>query len=335
MTDHLHNPVLTGHDEAIRQVTEAFKAGRMHHAWLIAGIEGIGKATLAYHIAHHVLSGGQNPIGKIDARHPAAKLIMAGAHPDLLVVRRTENDKGDVRDGIIAEDARKIAPFLHMTSAHDGWRIVIIDEAHTLNRTSQNTILKILEEPPPRALILMTATSAGAMLPTIRSRCRVLPLAPLDDGAMHAVLERLAPEIEGDELQRLIELTGGSAGFALTIARSESLPLYGELLEMLGAMPALDVPRLHKLADRVGRKAEAESFGVLTTLLTDCLRRAARARAMGQGSGETPLPRDLPLDRTLRLWDETRATFALAENANLDRKLAFIKAMSDIRRAVA
>ncbi|HUY68625.1 MAG TPA: hypothetical protein VMV79_04930, partial [Alphaproteobacteria bacterium] len=121
----------------------------------------------------------------------------------------------------------------------------------------------------------------------------------------------------------------------LTIARSESLPLYGELLEMLGAMPALDVPRLHKLADRVGRKAEAESFGVLTTLLTDCLRRAARARAMGQGSGETPLPRDLPLDRTLRLWDETRATFALAENANLDRKLAFIKAMSDIRRAVA
>src|ERR1700749_3323036 len=102
-----HNPILTGHDEAMRQVQDAFAAGRMHHAWLITGIEGIGKATLAWHIAHHVLSKGENPLGKIDAKHPSAKLIHAEAHPDMLVIRRALNDKGDMRDVIVVEDALK------------------------------------------------------------------------------------------------------------------------------------------------------------------------------------------------------------------------------------
>jgi DNA polymerase-3 subunit delta' len=330
------NPVLTGHEEGIRQVTVAFTGSRMPHAWLLTGIEGIGKATLAYHIATHVLSGGQIPIGKIDTKHPAAKLVMAEAHPDLLVVRRTANDKGDLRETIAVDEARKIGGFLHMTAAHNGWRVVIIDEAHTLNRAGQNAILKILEEPPPSALIVMTATSPGMLLPTIRSRCRHLSLAPLNDIEMVTILTRFASELGDGELKYLITLAGGSAGFALKAIRAEALPLYEEMLAILGSLPDLEVARVHKLADRIGRKADAESFDVVVTLLVELLRRAARARATGEkGSTDMGALKGMPLDRALRIWDHTRATFALADQSNLDKKLAFIKAVSDIRQAVA
>jgi len=332
--DPAHNPILIGHDEALRQVTEAFAGQRMHHAWLITGIEGIGKATLAWHIAHHVLSNGANPLGNINEKNPTAKLILAGAHPDMLVVRRAANDKGDLRDVIVVDDALKLASFLHKTATHGGWRVAIIDEAHALNRHGQNAILKILEEPPEQALILMTATSPGALLPTIRSRCRLLNLEPLDDAATRAILGRFAPEVAGDDLQRLIKLAGGSAGFALKVIRTGALPLYEELLDVLGAMPKLDIARLHKLADKIGRKADAESFDVVTTLLTDVLRHGARTQAIGQGGDAAPLP-PMPLDRALRLWDKTRATFAMADGANLDKKLAFVNAVTEIRKAVA
>lgn len=332
--DPAHNPILIGHDEALRQVKEAFAGGRMHHAWLISGIEGIGKATLAWHIAHHVLSNGENPLGNINGKLPAAKLILAGAHPDMLMVRRQANDKGDLRDSIVVEDALKIAAFLHKTATHNGWRVVLIDEAHALNRFGQNAILKILEEPPARALIVMTATSPGALLPTIRSRCRLLPLEPLGEGSLKAILARFEPEIAGEELATLIALAGGSAGFALKVVRTETLPLYAELHELLGALPQLDIARLHKLADRIGRKADAESFDVISGLLTELLRRAVHARAAGEQGTGIPLP-PMPLDQAMQLWDKTRATFALADSANLDKKLAFVNAISDIRRTAA
>src|SRR6202012_2519978 len=201
ISDPAHNPILIGHDEALRQVTEAFAGSRMHHAWLITGIPGIGKATLAWHIAHHVLSNGANKLGAFNEKLPVAKLILASAHPDMLVVERAFNDKGDRRDVIVREDAMKLATFLHKTATPGGWRVAIIDEAHALNRFGQNAILKILEEPPGQTLILMTATSPGGLLPTIRSRCRLLSLEPLNDAAMTSILSRFAPDLAGDELQ--------------------------------------------------------------------------------------------------------------------------------------
>jgi len=176
---------LIGHDEALRQAAEAFASGRMHHAWLIAGIEGIGKMTLATHIAHHVLSNGAGKPGVVNAQDRIAKLMASEAHPDMLVIRRATDDKtGEMRKVIVVEDALKLGAFLRMTATHGGWRVVIVDEAHALNRNAQNAILKILEEPPSQALILMTATTPGALLPTIRSRCRIVQLAPLDEAHM-------------------------------------------------------------------------------------------------------------------------------------------------------
>jgi DNA polymerase-3 subunit delta' len=318
---------LVGHEDALRQVAEAFASGRMHHAWLLVGIEGIGKTSLAWHIANHVLSNGQNPIGKYNPQNRVTKLIQAEAHPDMLVVRRAIDEKtGELRNVIVVDDALKVASFLRKTSTHGGWRVVIIDEAHMMNRNGENAILKILEEPPAHALILITATTPGALLPTIRSRCRVLQLSPLDAAHMKVILSRSAPNLSSEEIDRLIGISGGSAGFALKIARTESLPLYEELESLLNALPALDVPRLHKLADQISRKADAESFEVVRTLLLDRVREAALSSA--QNGADHAL-----VERCLQVLDKISVLFTTADRANLDRKLAFIRAIGDIRDA--
>ena len=323
------NPTLIGHDQAVRQVTEAFLSSRMHHAWLITGIEGIGKTTFAYHIANHVLSASSNKIGQLDLNHRVAKLIMAEAHPDMLVVKRATDDKtGELKNVIVVDDALKIASFLHKTSTHGGWRVVIIDEAHTLNRHGQNAILKILEEPPARVLILITATTPGVLLPTIRSRCRVLSLTSLDDAQMKTILTRTNPELLAKDIDRLVGFSGGSIGFALKIVRTETLPLYEELLNLISEKPKLDLTRLHKLADQIGRKADAESFDVIRALLLDYLRMSAKDEAMRGSPGRGA-------DWKAELWDKVRTTFETADVSNLDRKLAFINAVSAIQKAAA
>lgn len=317
---------LIGHDAAMREIQAAFLSGRMHHAWLLCGIEGIGKATLAKHIAQFVLANGAGELGRTDPSHRAAKLVIAETHPDLLIVRRPRDEKtGEVRNIIPVDEALKIAMFLHKTATFGGWRVVIIDEAHTLNRNGQNAILKIIEEPPTRTLILLTVTTPGIMLPTIRSRCRVLQLAPLDAPHMQQILHHAALQMSVSDRETLIDLSGGSIGFALKILRSETLPLYREMLAILDGLPQLDMARLHKMADQIARKADAESFDVLTALLVEHLRRVAHEQAI-QADGR--------VDTALAMWDNTRQAFDTADHANLDRKLAFINVVTDLRAAM-
>lgn len=321
------NPVLIGHDEALSQVAAAFTSGRMPHAWLITGIEGVGKATLAWHVAHHVLSGGQNPAGQLDMNHPVARLVAGEAHPDLFVVRRPFDEKtGRFRDSIPVEEVRKMAPFLSMTATHGGWRVILLEEAHALNRHGQNAILKVVEEPPANCLILLTATAPGALLPTIRSRCRVLPLQPLEDRPLAAILARCELDLPPDETQRLIRLAGGSAGFALRIAETEALPLFDELTSLLNDAATPDMIKVHALADRIGRKAETDRFTVIAQLLIEALRRNASDMAR---SGEAP-----DLSRALQTWERVRQTFVMAVESSLDKKLAFVQVMGNIQQSL-
>ncbi len=324
MIEQTHLPFV-GHADALREFRESFRSGRMPHAWLIAGIEGIGKAALAKHIAQYVLTNGESELGKPDPGRRAAKLVEAETHPDLLIIRRMADEKtGLMRDTIPVEVVRKIPVFLHKTSGEGGWRVVIVDEAHALNRNGQNAILKIIEEPPPRTLILLTVTTPGVLLPTIRSRARALELSPLRPAEMKELLQTIAPEAAPQEVDAVIDLSGGSIGFALKILRTETLPLYREMLGILDAMPQMDIARVHKLADQIARKADAESFDVIKSLLLERLREGVMAEADKNGN-----PRN-----TLELLDKTRSTFAAAEFANLDRKLAFVNAMSDIRAGI-
>ncbi|MDP9126919.1 MAG: DNA polymerase III subunit delta' [Pseudomonadota bacterium] len=322
-----HNLSLIGHEAAFQQAVDAIASGRLHHAWLLTGIEGIGKATLARQIATHVLIGGDGAVRPSATSGRAERLIAADSHPDLLTLRRATDDKtGETRKVIVVDEALKVGAFLRRTATHGGWRVVVVDEADALNRHAQNAVLKILEEPPARALILMTATRPGALLPTIRSRCRVLQLSPLTDAQIKVILARSAEALATDMVDNLTTLSGGSAGFALKILRSEVLPLYAELVAVIEAPASLDVARLHKLADQISRKADAESYETLTILLLDRLQKVVRAFAL-DGRDQ------VHVDRKVQLWVRVRDLFALAEGANLDRKLAFVNAVMDIRNA--
>lgn len=327
---------LIGHDQAVADIHAVFDSGRMPHAWLITGMEGIGKTTLAYHMAHLILSGGASRIGKVNAQDTSARLIMAEAHPDMYILRRPIDEKtGAIKDTISAEEARKMVPFFHLTSALGQARFALIDEAHTLNRFGQNAILKMIEEPPPGAVVVLTATTVGSLLPTIRSRCRVVALNPLQPVAMETVLTRLGVDLPGGaEKQRLLTHAGGSVGRAVQLLQSEVLPLLEELIALVAA-PDLDVPALHKLGDLVGKKADSESFEVLTSLFTEVLRGSVRAAALGQGDPTGLAPRLAQggrLDRALDVWEKTVRTFQTAKTANLDNKLALITAVTDIVR---
>ncbi|MDD3181504.1 MAG: DNA polymerase III subunit delta' [Alphaproteobacteria bacterium] len=329
-----------GHEAAKRQIEAAYASGRMHHAWLITGEAGIGKATFAMHIAHMILSGGENKFGRFNPEHQAARLIMSEAHPDLFVLRRPYDDKARrFKDVIPVEDARKLGPFLSMTASYGHGRVALIDEAHTLNRNGQNAILKMIEEPPTGATILLTATTVGALLPTIRSRCRVLKLDPLSNSELDVVLARLSIDVPEDQPKdKLYQAAHGSIGRALSLIQTNVLPLYQEILTILTAMPTLDLVRVHKLADGIGRKDESETYLALTSLVVDTLREAVLCAAQGK-SDPTGLAVKMAgsgrLDKALDIWDNTRQTFAMTESASLDRKLALINALSAISREMA
>src|ERR1700716_1734731 len=203
--------VLHGQTEAERTLLEAYQGRRFHHAWLIAGPAGIGKATLAYRMARFVLAhpDPRTPAVQratsleVDADHPVARRIAAQAHGDLLVLERTINEKTNkLRQDIQVDDVRRTVTFFGSTAGEGGWRVAIVDAVDELKREGANALLKILEEPPRRAVLLLVSHSAARVLPTIRSRCRRLLLRPLaDEDVARAVAHATGRSAEDSDVQ--------------------------------------------------------------------------------------------------------------------------------------
>lgn len=250
---------LRGHEQAERVFGEALSSGRLHHAWLISGPAGIGKATLAFHLAR-VLLGAETPDS------PAARRVTAGTHGDLLeIVRAVDEKRGRLRSEITAADVRPVQAFMRHTATEGGWRVVIVDGAEFLNRFAANALLKILEEPPPRSIIFLTTSSPGALLPTIRSRCRPLVLSALSDAEMRFVL----PDVRDDVLAR----AHGSPGRAMFLAQDKDGAIASFVTEILRGK-RLDADMM-ALVDRVAR--ETEGFALLCDLLGEGLAERARS----------------------------------------------------------
>src|SRR6201991_2187220 len=181
---------LFGHREAELALLNAYRSGRIPHAWLIGGAQGIGKATLAYRMARFVLAH-RDPLAskvqsaetlEVDPSHPVARHVAAGAHGGLLTLERTLNDKGEMRTVITVDETRETIPFFGSTAAVEGWRVCIVDTVDELNANSANALLKVLEEPPVRSLFLLVSNAPARVLPTIQSRCRKLGLRSLATG---------------------------------------------------------------------------------------------------------------------------------------------------------
>jgi DNA polymerase-3 subunit delta' len=321
------NPALIGHAAAEAEMLEAMRGGRMHHAWLITGTAGVGKATLAYRFARRLFAGlpAADSLA-LDPRDPVFRRVALGSHADLLSIQRGMNEKtGKLRTAIVVDDAREVAGFLRRTPAEGGWRVVVVDGAENLNRNAANAVLKVLEEPPSRAILLLTCAAPGRLLPTIRSRCRRLRLDILGLDDMNRLLGDMLPDTDPGERAQLAALAGGSPGRAMVLADEKGLALAALVDEVLGGIPKIDLGRTLDIADRVGGRGSAENFSTFMTMLCDGLSKIVRFAARG---APQPLTAQRPLVEWTDLWHVLTRIQDETERLNLDKRQAIISSIT-------
>lgn len=289
---------LIGQASAEQDFLEAFNAGRLHHAWLVTGPRGVGKATLAWRIARFLLStpveggaslfgDGPPDYGTLDAApdHPAVKRILARSEPGLFSIKRSVNEKtGKLRDMIVVDDIRGLTHFLTMSATDGGRRVVIVDAADDMNVNAANALLKMLEEPPALTTILLVAHQPSRLLPTIRSRCRELRLNALNPDDMRAALAQA--EAETDASPALAALSAGSVGEAMRLSQLGGLAMYQEIVSIFSTLPQGDRPRALKLAEAAATRGAEARFELLLTMFDTFLARLARTGA----AGVAPMP---------------------------------------------
>lgn len=305
---------LFGQGDAEAGFLAAQSAGRLHSGWLISGPAGIGKATLAYRIAAFLLAGAaQDGLPapartlEVDRTSRAATLIRAGAHPQLCVIRRGADDKtGRLRSQITVDEVRRLRAFFQLSATDGGHRVVIVDAADDMNASAANAILKVLEEPPAGAVLLLVSHQPSRLLPTIRSRCRTLRCAPLGGADLGAALARQGIDLASPEA--VAELAGGSVGQAIRLIAQGGLDTYADLVRLLADLPRIDRPAAIRLAESCTGRNNEPRFAHMVDLLERLVSRAARAGLLGEppaegAAGEAQLlSRISPHDRAARAW---------------------------------
>jgi DNA polymerase-3 subunit delta' len=359
---------LLGHAEAEQSFLRAFQRERMPHAWLITGPRGVGKATLAYRMARRLLSDmppqaaepepdsfalfedapAAAPVAQaasdsldMPADNPVFRRIVAQSHPDIRVLQRRVNEKtGKLRSEILIDDVREVLDFLHLKPAESHWRVVIIDAADDLNRNAANAILKMLEEPAARTVLILVSHAPGSLLPTIRSRCRRLALAPLPDDLLRRALSARCPDAEPSDLSAAMALAAGSLGQGITLLEQNGLTVFRLIMNVLQAWPQFSVQQLHQIGDRLASRGSEAEFDLAVQALDWWLKRLCRQLALSAaGSAETTAQSELfpgemalidrcrrtaSLDRWIELWEKLNRLFDRVASVNLDRKQAWI-----------
>lgn len=321
--------VLFGHSEAEAMVREAWDAGRLPHALLIGGLEGIGKATFAYRIARFVLSGGAAPAHSLEVApdHAVSRQVAVLSHPDLLVLRRVPGDSGKLPSMIPAEQVRKVRSFFGSTAALGGWRVCVVDTLDEMNAQGANALLKTLEEPPSRALFLLVSHAPGRLLPTIRSRCRAVPLRPLSPENVSAALDNLGKEMPDLDASRFAEAaaeSGGSVREALALLSGDGLVVRKATHDLLARLPDIDAKALHALGEKLqgDRGGAFESFvSTVENWISD--------HATGRRQSSS-----LRLARLPEVWEKVRRAAVEADTYNLDRKTLVFRIFASLDEAV-
>ncbi|RBP16882.1 DNA polymerase III delta prime subunit [Roseiarcus fermentans] len=330
-----HAQTLIGHGAAEAAMLSAYREERLAHAWLIGGPEGIGKATLAWRFARFLLA---NPDPNapavrdardlwVDPKAPAARHLASLAHPDFSLARRVwQADKKKFFSEIRVDDVRAALQVFQMSAAFGGWRVCLVDCAEDLNRSSANALLKMIEEPPERALILIVSHRPGQVLPTIRSRCRKLKLEPLADSEIAEVVATLGPpysDADGDAVAKAAERANGSVREALARLSPEHEGVGALIDATVADLPHPDPRAVAKLAEALGSRASSEALAAFHRTLYDWLAAWAAAtvasplRAFEIGS----------------LWDRVRQAARETEAMNLDRRLHVLSVFAEIAAA--
>jgi DNA polymerase III subunit delta' len=319
---------LIGHAAAEQSILDSWNAGKLHHAWLVTGPRGIGKATFAYRVARFLLSGppapgdglfGPEPVNSlaVDQHDPASVLAGNGAHPGFQLLVRTVNSKtGKMRTEIVVDQVRELADFFGLSRDGD-WRLIIIDPAEELNRNAANALLKILEEPPANCCFILVSHAPGKLLPTIKSRCRKLELSELDDSQVATVL-RMHGE---DCTSEILALANGSPGRALRLASLDMAPLIIAVDKALADQ--LSLVAQVAVAEALAVKDSQPRFEAFLELapqrMADRLRLAALAHK--------PV-----LEPAFSLWEKARELAAQTLAINLDPKLVVFDLLGTARQ---
>ena len=329
---------LVGHDVRERTFLDALASGRMHHAWLLGGPEGIGKASFAYRAARFLLAVG-DPQARaarsadlaMPEHDPATRRVMAQSHPDLHVLRRIQKPDGkSYTSNIPVDSIRRVIDRFGSSAAEGGWRVCIVDSAEDMERSAANALLKLLEEPPPRALFLIIAHAPGRMLPTIRSRCRLLTFDPLAEAdvaeAGRLALERMEMPFDGSALRRASGLSEGSVRRALTYVDPETLALVEAVRARLDALPQIDLAALMALAEDVAGKAGERDFAVMIETIQGWISDHLHAHAAAQPARLAPLA---------EVWEKLGQQAREVETYNLDRRPLVMTLFHDLSSAVS
>lgn len=321
---------LVGHGSLVERLCQNYRAKRLHHAWLLAGPRGIGKATLAYRFAEYLLRH-PDPItapGEVTfADDPVHSQVSKGVHPNILVLRKPWDQKTKkFKTQVTVDEIRKIGAFLQTASGANAWRIVIVDPADDMNASAANALLKMLEEPPARTLFFILAHSPRGLLPTIRSRCQLLTAKSLGDDDLKSVLgcQPLTQSLNGEETDHLVRHARGSARRALLLAHSGVLETWNGFVDLIRSRKP-DIGGLHRLAGQLAPAAKSAEYALFMDLVYDHLAETTRDMATND---------QIAMDRLAAMadvWDKTRESAMRADTWNMDKKQVILDLYRDLR----
>lgn len=302
--------MIVGQERVVDRFASAWATRKLHHAWLLAGPRGVGKATFAHAAARRALAEAAGPPFRLpgietDDEHPIVKLVEAGSHPDMRHLERLINEKGKLNRNIKAEQVRELGEFLSLSAALSPWRVVVIDSIDDLEPTAANALLKMLEEPPPNTVFFLISHAPGRLLPTIRSRCTRLDFHGLSDDAMTSILEAQAPELSEKERREIVAMSSGSAGRAVAFAELDLMKLEASALAILRQGDPTNARR-SELASELGKKGAGDRYAAFLELAPSLIAREARSL---EGAKQ---------ERALEAYDKARELAVIAPRLSLD-----------------
>ncbi len=337
-----------GHDKQEKLLIDMYRKNNIPHAMIFSGFEGIGKTTMAFRIAKFLLKHNKNISNHssaglfgeeelpqkissldVDPDDPVSRRIASGGHADLLHIYRIfDKAKGKKDSSLKVETLRKIEPFLRKTSSEGGWRIVIIEDADTMNRNAQNAILKILEEPPENVLIILIAHRLGRLISTIHSRARKLYFSPLSSDVMGELFHKSGYDLSDKDMKTLCDLSDGSFGIAVKYLENDALSMIKDIIDHLEHAKNGDIYKIHEFSNSLSTVAQDKQYQVFVDILQKMMRKILLLKARGNNVIpeylQAPVLHNIfyeySLEKVIRICDELKNHYERVEFSNLDRR---------------
>lgn len=330
---------LIGHENIEKELLNSWKSGRLSHSILLTGPKGVGRATLAFRLAKFLFSNPDPSVNSLatDPESAVSRRVISGGHGDLLVI---EPDPEKATKEIAVDQVRSIKRFLSQTPLEGGWRIVIVDGE--MNGTAANAILKVLEEPPKKSLLILLSETAGRVLPTIRSRCQMIKMKPLNEKQVAQVIKREQPRLDEEEVKVLAALCEGRPGLALAYYEAEAVEMYQDLLTLLKSLSSFDYEAALEFSKKYSSKGESRADLNTFQVVGDCFKRfisKLSCYALLQDTAST-LPEEIeafqhaltirPIEEWAKLWETINTSFAKAHRFHLDKSQVMFCRLSDL-----